>query len=206
MIHPTALVESVHVDSSTNVWAYAHILPGARIGRNGNIGDHVYIEGEVVVGNNVTIKNGVCVWDGITIEDGVFIGPSVVFTNDLRPRSPRMPQAVSRYQAQESWLVRTRLGYGCSIGGGAVLIAGAHVGCFAMVGAGAVVTRPVEPFALAIGNPARRVGYVCQCGHKLAGRFDRADCDHCGASGTERARWLADYRPTLDTATNRPDG
>ncbi|RMF42653.1 MAG: N-acetyltransferase [Planctomycetota bacterium] len=196
MIHPTAIVESSHVDPSTNVWAFAHILPGARIGRNGNIGDHVYIEGEAVIGDNVTIKNGVSVWDGITIEDGVFVGPAVVFTNDLRPRSPRLPMAEARYSTPESWRVPTRLGYGCSIGGGAVLVAGAHVGCFAMVGAGAVVTRPVEPFALVIGQPARRVGFVCQCGHKLGERWDLADCRACGMTGAQRRRWLEAHGQT----------
>ena len=165
--HPSALVESAAVGAGTRIWAFAHVLKGARIGRNCNIGDHCFVEGGARIGDNATIKNGVAVWDGVVVRDNVFIGPFAVFTNDLVPRSPRSPGAVWRY-ASKGWLSRTVVEEGASIGANATILCGLRIGRFAMVGAGAVVTRHVPAYALVIGVPARQVGWVCECGARVA--------------------------------------
>lgn len=149
-IHPQALVESPHLGAGTRVWAFAHILPGARIGADCNICDQVFIENDVVVGDRVTVKCGVQLWDGLRVEDEVFIGPNATFTNDLFPRSKVYP---------ETFAV-TVLRRGASIGANATILAGLTIGEGAMVGAGAVVTRDVPPGAIVVGNPARIKGYI----------------------------------------------
>lgn len=190
MIHSTAIVEDVELADSTNVWAYAHVMRGAVVGSNVNIGDHGFIEGGAQVGNNVTLKNGVSVWEGITIEDGVFVGPNVTFTNDRYPRSPRMDQAGIRYRKRENWLVETVLREGCSIGAAAVILPGIEVGCFAMVGAASLVSKDVPPFALVVGNPARVVADVCSCGQKLDGSLQTDSCIACGQTPSQRRELL----------------
>jgi acetyltransferase-like isoleucine patch superfamily enzyme/dTDP-4-dehydrorhamnose 3,5-epimerase-like enzyme len=146
--HPNALVETAHVGADTRIWAFAHVLPGARIGSGCNICDHVFIDNDVVVGNRVTIKCGVQLWDGISVEDDVFIGPNATFTNDPFPRSRQAFQ-----------LGRTVVKRGASIGANATILPGLTIGTNAMVGAGAVVTRDVPPNAIVVGNPARITGY-----------------------------------------------
>jgi acetyltransferase-like isoleucine patch superfamily enzyme len=178
--HATALVESDRIGAGTRIWAFAHILEGARIGANCNIGDHCFVESNSVIGDDVTIKNGNAIWDGVTLEDGVFVGPGVVFTNDLRPRSPRLAEAAERY-ADGTWLTPTRVETGATLGGGSVILAGVTIGRFALVAAGAVVSRDVEPHALVLGVPARRVGWVCRCGATLHLADDRAECPACDA-------------------------
>lgn len=148
MIHPNALVESPDVGAGTRVWAFAHILPQARVGRDCNICDGVFIENDVVVGDRVTVKCGVQLWDGVTLEDDVFVGPNATFTNDPFPRSRVRPDAFPRT------LVRR----GASIGANATLLPGITIGAGAMVGAGAVVTRDVPDGTIVVGNPARVVG------------------------------------------------
>src|SRR5450830_1573003 len=148
--HPQALVESLTIGEGTRVWAFAHVLPGARIGAECNICDHVFVENDVTVGDRVTIKCGVQVWDGVTLEDDVFIGPNVTFTNDPFPRSKHHPEQFTR----------TRVCAGASIGANATILPGVTIGRNAMVGAGAVVTRSVPPHAIVIGNPAKIVGYA----------------------------------------------
>jgi UDP-2-acetamido-3-amino-2,3-dideoxy-glucuronate N-acetyltransferase len=148
--HPAALVESDQVGAETRVWAYAHILPKAVIGDECNVCDHVFIENDVVIGNRVTIKCGVQLWDGIRVEDDVFIGPNATFTNDRAPRSKQYPAEYPR----------TLLRQGSSIGANATILPGITIGQNAMIGAGAVVTRDVPPFAIVTGNPARISGYV----------------------------------------------
>lgn len=177
-IHHTALVETSEIGEGTDIWAFTHILNGARIGKNCNIGDHCYIEAGAVVGNNVTIKNGNMLCEGVTIEDGVFIGPYVSFTNDLYPRSPRLPQVRQRYTTKQ-WLVNTRVKKGASLGAGTIILAGITVDEYAMVGAGAVITKNTPPYSLLIGNPARIVGYVCQCGKRLNFIQESAICKEC---------------------------
>lgn len=149
-VHPQALCETAAVGPRTRIWAFAHLLPGARVGADCNICDHVFIENDVVVGDRVTVKCGVQLWDGVEVENDAFIGPNVTFTNDLFPRSRRHQEQVCR----------TRICQGASIGANATLLAGIEIGAHAMIGAGAVVTRSVPPFAIAVGNPARITGYV----------------------------------------------
>ena len=149
-LHPKGLCESAAVGSGTRIWAFAHVLPGARIGADCNICDGVFVENDVVVGDRVTVKCGVQLWDGVTLEDDVFVGPNATFTNDPRPRSRQRPERFSR----------TVVRRGASIGANATILPGLEIGQQAMVGAGAVVTHSVPPFAIAVGNPARIVGYV----------------------------------------------
>lgn len=149
-VHPHGLCESADVGEGTRIWAFAHILPQARVGREVNLCDHVFVENDVVIGDRVTVKSGVQLWDGITLEDDVFVGPNVTFTNDTFPRSKQYPQEFER----------TVVEAGASIGGGAVILPGVRVGTHAMVGAGAVVTRDVPAHAVVAGNPARILRYV----------------------------------------------
>ncbi|MHB8744557.1 MAG: WxcM-like domain-containing protein [Sulfuricaulis sp.] len=149
-VHELGRCESAQVGDGTRVWAYAHILPGARVGRECNICDHVFVENDVVIGDRVTIKCGVQLWDGLRVDDDAFIGPNATFTNDHFPRSKQRP---------EKYAV-TYVERGASIGANATILPGLTIGQHAMVGAGAVVTRSVPPFAIVIGNPARIVGYV----------------------------------------------
>lgn len=191
-IHPQALVETEHIGHGTSVWAFAHVMSGARIGSACNIGDHAFIESGAIVGNNVTIKNQVLIWDGVTIEDNVFIGPRVTFTNDRFPRSPRMPEAKARYESRENWLACTIVRQGCSIGAGAIICPGIELGEFSVIGAGAVVTKDVAPYCLVLGNPARFYRFVCGCGKPLNGDWRFTDCPSCGQSGCNRGHGRKD--------------
>lgn len=148
--HEHALVESPYIGDGTRVWAFAHILPRARIGRDCNICDHTFIENDVILGDCVTVKCGVQLWDGLRVEDDVFIGPNATFTNDRYPRSKRH---LDRYP-------QTVIRRGASIGANATILPGLVIGDNAMVGAGAVVTHNVPPHAKVVGNPARIVGYM----------------------------------------------
>jgi acetyltransferase-like isoleucine patch superfamily enzyme len=142
--HPQSLVESETIGDNTRIWAFAHVLPGAKIGADCNICDHVFIENDVVIGDRVTIKCGVQIWDGLRIEDDVMLGPNATFTNDLFPRSKKPFE-----------LKVTRIKKGASIGANATILAGIEIGEGAMVGAGAVVTKTVPPHAVVVGNPAK---------------------------------------------------
>ena len=184
--HETALVESSDVGDGTQVWAYAHILAGAKIGQNCNVGDHSFVESGAVIGDNVTVKNNVCIFDGVTIEDCSFIGPSVIFTNDVRPRSPRMPIASARYVDKARWLSKTVVGYGASIGANATIVAGIRIGRYSMIAAGAVVTKDVEPHGVVRGNPARLAGYVCRCGCEFAPKKEQLTCLMCESEPGQR--------------------
>lgn len=177
-VHPNALVETEQIGEGTRIWAFAHVMKDVSIGTNCNIGDHCFIEAGVRIGNNVTIKNGNMIWAGVQLEDGVFVGPHVSFTNDLYPRSPRLPQAYKRY-LDGSWLSPTIIRHGASLGAGAVILAGHVIGEFSMVGAGAVVTKDVPAYALVIGNPAHVLGWVCECGHPLQLHNNSATCREC---------------------------
>lgn len=180
-IHPTALVETTEVGAGTRVWAFAHLLAGAVVGKNCNLGDGVFIESGARVGDNVTIKNGVCVWSGVTIEDDVFVGPAVVFTNDRRPRSPRMEQVRARYRDERCWLERTVVQRGCSIGANATILPGVTLGAYSMIAAGSVVTQDVAPQVLMVGVPAVAAGYVCRCGRRAPGEH-QLKCAECPES------------------------
>lgn len=180
-VHPQGLCESDDVGDRTRVWAFAHILSGARVGKDCNVCDGVFIESGAVVGDRVTLKNGVLVWDGVTIEDDVFVGPAAVFTNDLRPRS-----------RAEFVLGKTLVRSGASLGANCTIVCGHTIGRFAFVAAGAVVTKDVPDHALVVGNPARRVGWVCECGERLAGAAaDGELACTCGRRYRETAEGLA---------------
>jgi acetyltransferase-like isoleucine patch superfamily enzyme len=148
--HDQALVESVQIGAGTRIWAFSHILPGATIGHDCNICDHVFIENDVVVGDYVTIKCGVQLWDGLRVENKVFIGPNATFTNDKFPRSKQYPGEFPQTIIRE----------GASIGANATILPGLTIGKNAMVGAGAVVTKDVPPDVIVTGNPARITGEV----------------------------------------------
>jgi UDP-2-acetamido-3-amino-2,3-dideoxy-glucuronate N-acetyltransferase len=149
-VHPQALCESENLGDNTRVWAFAHVLRGARIGRDCNICDHVFVENDVVIGDRVTVKCGVQLWDGLRIADDVFIGPNATFSNDKYPKSKQYDRKI----------LQTLIGRGASIGAGAVVLPGLRIGARAMIGAGSVVTHDVPARAIVSGNPARIVGYV----------------------------------------------
>lgn len=190
--HPHAVVEpGAKIGKGTRVWAFAHVLEGSIIGEDCNICDHTFIEGNVELGNRVTIKCGVYLWNGLRLEDGVFIGPSAVFTNDPRPRSR---QALPEFPL-------TVLKEGCSVGANSTTLPGLTIGRWAMIGAGAVVTRDVPDYGLVRGNPARLVGWVCRCGKKLAPMAaGQLQCE-CGLtyekSAPNRIRELGESQPCL---------
>jgi acetyltransferase-like isoleucine patch superfamily enzyme len=170
-VHPQGLCESANVGPRTRIWAFAHVLPGARIGADCNVCDHVFVENDVVVGDRVTLKCGVQLWDGVRLEDDVFVGPNATFTNDPFPRSRRRPERFA------TTLVRA----GASIGANATILPGLTIGAGAMIGAGAVVVRSVPPLAIVVGNPARIVGYV-DAGTPRVARDDVA-AEPAGATG-----------------------
>lgn len=160
-IHPTALCESGEVGPGTRVWAFAHVMKGAKIGRDCNVGDHAFVEGGAIVGNNVTIKNSVLLWDRVTVEDDVFLGPNAVFTNDPNPRG------AGAFKKTPEEFQPTLVRRGASIGANATIVCGITIGVNAFVGAGSVVARDVPDYALVVGNPIRRIGWICACGLKL---------------------------------------
>ncbi len=183
-VHPQAEVEEgAHVGSGTRIWRQAHVRTGAEIGASCNIGKGVYVDTGVRIGSNVKIQNHVSLFEGVTVEDGVFIGPHVCFTND------RYPRAINRDGSLKSatdWQVTpTRVAYGASLGAACVIVCGVTVGRFALVGAGAVVTRDVPTHALVLGNPARLAGYVCSSAHRIPAPREEngilvASCSTCG--------------------------
>jgi len=169
-IHPKALVETDKIGARTRVWAFAHVMEGAEIGTDCNIGDHSFVESTVTIGNHVTVKNGVAVWEKVTVEDGAFLGPNCVFTNDMNPRS--------EFKKGSAGLIPTLVRRGASIGANATIVCGITLGQYAFVGAGAVVTKDVPDFAMVYGNPARIRGYMCKCGEKIE-EFGKP-CPKCG--------------------------
>lgn len=151
-IHPLAEVKSRNIGRDTRVWQFSVIFENARIGENCNICAHTLIENDVVIGNNVTIKSGVFLWDGTRVEDDVFIGPNATFTNDVIPRSKVYPPVFKGITLKK----------GASIGANATILPGITIGCKAMVGAGAVVTKDVPDYAVVVGNPAKITRYIEQ--------------------------------------------
>jgi UDP-2-acetamido-3-amino-2,3-dideoxy-glucuronate N-acetyltransferase len=160
--HPTAVIdEGCTIGEGTKIWHFSHIMPNCIIGKNCNIGQNVVISPQVVLGNNVKIQNNVSIYTGVTCDDDVFLGPSMVFTNVINPRS-----AVNR----KSEYAKTHVGKGASIGANATIVCGHDIGMFAFIGAGAVVTKNVPAYALVVGNPAKQTGWMSEYGHKL--KFD----------------------------------
>jgi serine acetyltransferase len=165
-IHPTADVQSKNIGSDTVIWQYTVVLPDAVIGNNCNINAHCFVENDVIIGNNVTIKIGVYIWDGMRIEDDVFVGPSATFVNNKVPRSKVFPEKN----------IAACIEKGASIGANATILGEVRIGSYALIGAGSVVTKNVPNNTLWIGNPARQVGYVCNCGRKLD---EKLHCSYC---------------------------
>lgn len=158
--HETAVIDpGCTIGDGTRIWHFSHIMPGCIIGRNCNIGQNVVISPQVVLGDNVKVQNNVSVYTGVTCGDDVFLGPSCVFTNVVNPRS-----AVSR----KDQYLKTHVGRGASIGANATIVCGHTIGEYAMIGAGAVVTKDIPPYALVVGNPSRLIGWVSEYGHRLS--------------------------------------
>jgi UDP-2-acetamido-3-amino-2,3-dideoxy-glucuronate N-acetyltransferase len=172
-VHESSYIdEPCEIGKGTKIWHFSHIMQNAKIGERCNIGQNVVIAPDVILGNNVKIQNNVSVYTGVICEDDVFLGPSMVFTNVVNPRS----HIVRRDQYQQT-LIKT----GASIGANAVIICGNDIGRYAFIGAGAVVTRDVPDYALVVGNPARIVGWMCSCGIKLDfAKCQEAVCTACG--------------------------
>jgi len=160
--HPTALVdEGCKIGKGTKIWHFSHIMPNCTLGENCNIGQNVVVSPEVVLGRNVKVQNNVSIYTGVTCDDDVFLGPSMVFTNVINPRS-----AVNR----KSEYAKTHVGKGASIGANATIVCGHDIGEYAFIGAGAVVTKNVPPYSLWVGNPAKQMGWISEYGHRL--KFD----------------------------------
>jgi UDP-2-acetamido-3-amino-2,3-dideoxy-glucuronate N-acetyltransferase len=178
-VHESSYVdEPCEIGEGTKIWHFSHVMAGSRIGCRCNIGQNVVISPQVRIGDNVKIQNNVSIYTGVELEDDVFCGPSMVFTNVTNPRSH-----VSRKDEYRRTIVKR----GASIGANATVVCGHTIGCYAFIGAGAVVTRDVPDYAMIVGNPGRVVGWMCQCGVKLeltrdAGAIESVTCSACGAS------------------------
>lgn len=171
--HATAVIdEGCHIGEGTKIWHFSHIMPNCNLGKNCNLGQNVVVSPDVVLGNNVKVQNNVSIYTGVICDDDVFLGPSMVFTNVINPRS-----AVNR----KSEYAKTRVGKGATIGANATIVCGHDIGKFAFIGAGAVVTKTVPDYALVIGNPSRQVGWMSEYGHKL--EFDKEGNATCKESG-----------------------
>jgi UDP-2-acetamido-3-amino-2,3-dideoxy-glucuronate N-acetyltransferase len=171
-VHESAYVdEGARIGKGTKIWHFCHVMPGAEIGERCSLGQNVVVMSGTRIGNNVKIQNNVSIYEGVELEDDVFCGPSMVFTNVLNPRS-HVPRK-SEYR-------KTRVRRGASIGANATVICGVTLGEYAFIGAGAVVTSDVAPYALMVGVPARRAGWMCQCGEQLPGD-GVGTCKACGS-------------------------
>ena len=171
--HETAVIDAgCQIGEGSKIWHFSHLMPGCTLGKGCNIGQNVVISPDVVLGNNVKVQNNVSIYTGVVCEDDVFLGPSMVFTNVMNPRS-----AVNR---RDNYL-RTHVGQGASIGANATIVCGHDIGAYAFIGAGAVVTKHVPAYALVVGNPARQMGWMSEYGHRL--QFDTDGSATCPESG-----------------------
>ncbi|HMO41509.1 MAG TPA: four helix bundle protein [Saprospiraceae bacterium] len=174
-IHPTALADpGATIGSGTKIWHFCHVMAGAVIGENCSLGQNVFVANGVVLGNNVKVQNNVSIYEGVICEEDVFLGPSMVFTNVMNPRS-----AVNRKSEYQQTLV----GRGATIGANATIVCGLHIGAYAFIGAGAVVTKTIPPYALVVGNPARQIGWMSEHGERL--HFDEKNEATCPGSGEQ---------------------
>jgi len=172
-IHPSAIVdEGAKIGLGTKVWHWVHISGGAEIGQNCSFGQNVFVGNRVVIGNNVRVQNNVAIYDDVTLEDDVFCGPSMVFTNVINPRSH-----VSRKHEYKPTIVKR----GATIGANATVVCGHTIHEYAFIGAGTVITKDVPAYALMVGNPGRRIGWICQCGERLAAVQGKQTCHACGS-------------------------
>jgi UDP-2-acetamido-3-amino-2,3-dideoxy-glucuronate N-acetyltransferase len=173
--HETAVIdEGCEIGNGSKIWHFSHLMPGCKLGENCNLGQNVVVSPEVVLGNNVKVQNNVSIYSGVICEDDVFLGPSMVFTNVINPRS-----AVNRRDQYQRTVVKK----GASIGANATIVCGNDIGRYAFIGAGSVVTKTVPDYALVIGNPARQTGWMSEFGHKL--EFDADGRARCPESGDE---------------------
>ena len=171
--HPSAIIdEGCQIGEGTKIWHFSHIMSACTIGKGCNIGQNVVVSSEVILGNNVKVQNNVSIYTGVTCEDDVFLGPSCVFTNVVNPRS-----AVNRRGQYAKTIVKK----GATIGANATIICGHDIGEYAFIGAGAVVTKNVPPYALIVGNPAKQIGWMSEYGHRL--HFDAEGIAKCPESG-----------------------
>lgn len=172
-IHDTAIIDAgSEIGKNTKIWHFSHVMSGAKVGENCNIGQNVMIANGAVIGNNVKIQNNVSIYDGVILEDDVFVGPSVVFTNVKNPRS---------FISRKHEFKPTRVAKGATIGANTTIICGNLIGAYAMIGAGAVITKDVKPYALMVGNPAMQIGWVSEAGVKLD--LDQSNCGVCLETG-----------------------
>lgn len=172
--HSSAIIDAgAEIGDDTRIWHWVHISSGSRIGSRCSFGQNVFVGGKVVIGNNVKVQNNVSIYDDVVLEDDVFCGPSMVFTNVINPRSH-----VSRKNEYKQTLIKR----GATIGANATVVCGHTIGEYAFIGAGAVVTRDVPPFALMVGTPARRIGWMCQCGERLSESGGDVVCSACGSA------------------------
>jgi UDP-2-acetamido-3-amino-2,3-dideoxy-glucuronate N-acetyltransferase len=186
-VHESSYVDAgAAIGSGTKIWHFCHVMPGAVIGAGCSLGQNVVVMPGTRLGNNVKVQNNVSIYEGVELEDDVFCGPSCVFTNVMNPRSH-----VSRKNEYRRTLVRR----GASIGANATVICGATIGEYAFIGAGAVVRGDVLPYALMIGVPARRIGWMCQCGVRLEPAGGMAACESCGATYREEGGRLLPIDP-----------
>lgn len=173
-VHPTAVIdEPVTIGPGTRVWHFCHVMAGASIGAGCSFGQNVFVAGTARIGDNVKVQNNVSIYDGVTLENDVFCGPSMVFTNVTRPRSAFPKRGTEAYE-------RTLVKRGATLGANCTVICGHTVGAWAFVGAGAVVAHDVPDHALVVGNPARRIGWVCTCGERLPREGVALSCTACG--------------------------
>ena len=178
-VHETAIVEpGARIGDGSQIWHHTHVRPGVVVGSGCTIGKNVYLDADVAVGAGTKIQNNVSVYRGVTIEDDVFVGPSAVFTNDRQPRA-----FVADWE-----ITPTTVRRGASIGANATIVCGVEIGAYAMVAAGAVVTRTVAPHALVVGNPARPVGWVCRCGRLVQRTTTEPAVVECPACPSETVR------------------
>jgi UDP-2-acetamido-3-amino-2,3-dideoxy-glucuronate N-acetyltransferase len=176
-VHESSYVdEGAVIGSGSKVWHFSHVMPGAVIGENCNLGQNVVVMPRTRIGNNVKVQNNVSIYEGVTLEDDVFCGPSCVFTNVMNPRSH-----VSRKAEYRNTLVRR----GATIGANATIVCGVTLGQYAFIGAGAVITSDVAAYSLMVGVPAKRIGWMCQCGVRLKVEGGRAVCGVCGSKYSE---------------------
>lgn len=174
-VHPSAIVdEGAEIAEGVKIWHFSHIMPGCKIGLNCNIGQNVVVSPGVILGQNVKVQNNVSIYEGVTCDDEVFLGPSMVFTNVINPRS-----GVNR-RGQYS---KTHVGKGATIGANATIVCGHDIGEYAFIGAGTVVTKQVLPYALIVGNPGRQIGWMSRYGHRL--EFDNKGFAVCPESKQE---------------------
>jgi UDP-2-acetamido-3-amino-2,3-dideoxy-glucuronate N-acetyltransferase len=167
--HETAIIDAdCSIGNGTKIWHFSHIMPNCSIGKNCNIGQNVVVSPQVILGNNVKVQNNVSIYTGVICEDDVFLGPSMVFTNVLNPRS-----AINR----KNQYLKTLVKKGATIGANATIICGNNIGKYAFIGAGAVVTKEILPFALVVGNPSNQIGWVSEYGHRL--EFDEKGFATC---------------------------